>query len=308
MAVLNWYNPPNTGHHLSVAPSDREGVLKNQLHITFEGPHVGEDGLAVEDLWKTLTHVQRAVRLMVGHLMGAGTSRRGRPSKLVCEQSALRLVRTSPGSFVAELELSPPYGAQLELRHYGAQAVHDILNWNGTQDPSLPQKVVHELTAMPNALSEEIDLIRLRSPDTEGCLTLTRIKHVCERATSEEVDATLQGRLMMVNWNRRTAQLHNYGDDYVRLRFDAVLDEAMQRLATQYVEVTGRGHFVTDGNWGDFHVEQLRATRSWVEPFDLNNLLNDPNPKVFDPEKVVRASEPTDVDEFMRAIREGRDA
>ena len=79
-------------------------MLKNQLRITFEGPRVSEDGLAVADLQKTLTHVQRAVRLMVGHLTGADPSRRGRPSKLVRDQSALRLVRTSPGSLVAELE------------------------------------------------------------------------------------------------------------------------------------------------------------------------------------------------------------
>ena len=268
---------------------------------------MGEAGLAVEDLWKTLTHVQRAVRLMVGHLMGAGTSRRGRPSKPVREHSSLRLVRTSPGSFVAELELSPPYGTQSELLHYGAQAVNDILNWNGGKDPSVPQKVAEELTAAANELSEEIDLIRLRSPETECSLTLTRIKHGGERVATEELDASLQGRLMMVDWKRRTAQLHSYGDDYVRLRFDAALDGEMKLLATQYVEVRGRGRVVSDGNWVDFRVEQLKAPRSWQEPFELDTLLNDPDPKIFDPEQAVRTSEPFDVDDFMRVVREGRD-
>lgn len=269
---------------------------------------MGEAGLAVEDLWKTLTHVQRAVRIMVGHLMGADESRRGRPSKPVREHSSLRLVRTSPGSFVAELELSPPYPAQRELLHYGAQAVNDILNWNGENDPSVPQKVAEELRAVANELSEEIDLIRLGNPVTECSLTLTRMHHVRERVAAEELDASLQGRLMMVDWKRRTAQLHNYGDDYVRLRFDAALDDEMRLLATQYVEVRGRGRFVADGSWVDFHVEQLEVARSWQEPFDLDKLLNDPAPKIFDPEQVVRTSEPFDVDEFMRAIREGRDA
>ena len=162
--------------------------------------------------------------------------------------------------------------------------------------------------AVRNELSEDIDLIRLRNPHTECSLTLTRMQHVRERATSEEVDATLQGRLMMVNWNQRTAQLHNYGDDNIRLRFDAALDEEMQRFAMQYVEVTGRGQYDTHGRLAGFRVEQLKATRSWLEPFDPDKLLNAPNPKIFDPEQVVRASEPFDVDEFMRAIREGRDA
>ena len=283
-------------------------MLKNQLRITFEGPRVSEDGLAVADLQKTLTHVQRAVRLMVGHLTGADPSRRGRPSKLVRDQSALRLVRTSPGSLVAELELSPPSGAQHDLLPCGARALNDILNWQGDQDPSLPQRVANELMAVRNELSEEIDLIRLGSPDTESSLTLTRTNHIRDRGTTEEVSATLQGRLMVVNWKQRTARLHNYGDDYVRLRFDAELDDDMQRLATQYVDVEGRGQLVKDGNWVDFHVQQLKPTRSCLEPFDLDKLLNDPNPKIFDSEKVVRASDPFDVDEFMRAIREGRDA
>ena len=268
---------------------------------------MGEAGLAVEDLWKTLTHVQRAVRLMVGHLMGAGTARRGRPSKPVREHSALRLVRTSPGSFVAELELSPPYGDQREVLHYGARAVNDILNWNDGAGPSVPREVAKELTAAARGLSEEIDLIRLRNPVTECSLTLTRMQHVRERVAAEELDASLQGRLMMVDWKRRTAQLHSYGADYVRLRFDAALDDEMKLLATQHVEVTGRGHFVKDGNWVDFHVKQLKATRSWQEPFDPDRILHDPSPKIFDPEQVVRTSEPFDVDDFMRAIREGRD-
>lgn len=288
--------------------TNEEGMPKNQLHITFEGPRVGEDGLAVGDLQKTLTHVQRALRLMVGHLTGADLSRRGRPSKLVRDQSALRLVRTSPGSFVAEFELSPPSGAQHDLRDCGARALNDILNWEGDQDPSLPQGVVNELMAVGNELSAEIDLIRLGTPGAERSLTLTRTEYIRDAGMSEEVNATLQGRLMMVNWKRHTAQLHNYGDGYVRLRFGAELDDDMQRLATQYVEVEGRGQLDDDGNWAVLHVEQLRETRSWSEPFDLDELLNDPNPKLFDPENVVRASEPLDVDEFIRAVREGRDA
>ena len=185
--------------------------------------------------------------------------------------------------------------------------MNDILNWNGGTDPSVPQKVAEELTAAANELSEEIDLIRLRSPETECSLTLTRIKHGGERVATEELDASLQGRLMMVDWKRRTAQLHSYGDDYVRLRFDAALDGEMKLLATQYVEVRGRGRVVSDGNWVDFRVEQLKAPRSWQEPFELDTLLNDPDPKIFDPEQAVRTSEPFDVDDFMRVVREGRD-
>ena len=43
------------------------------------------------------------------------------------------------------------------------------------------------------------------------------------------------------------------------------------------------------------------------ELFDLEAFLNAPNPRIFDPERVVTASEPFDVDEFVRVIHEGRD-
>lgn len=283
-------------------------MLKNQLHITFEGPRISEAGLAIEDLQKTFTHVQRAVRLMVGHLMGADPSRRGRPSKLVRDQSALRLVRTAPGSLIAELELSPPPGAQLDLWNYGRQAVNRLLRWKGDQDPSLPQGVVKELKAVQIELSEEICLVRLRAPGSDRSLTLIRMSQVHEQSTAEEIEATLQGRLMMVDWKRRTAQLHNYGQPLVRLRFDSALDKEMQHHATQYVEVRGRGKFAADGSVVDFHVKQLKGTTSSLRPFRLDELLDAPHPKIFDPEKVVRASEPFDVDKFMRIIREGRDA
>jgi hypothetical protein len=54
-------------------------------------------------------------------------------------------------------------------------------------------------------------------------------------------------------------------------------------------------------------VEEIQGARSWNEPFNLEAFLNDPNPKIFDPDKVIRASEPFDVHEFIRVIREGRD-
>ena len=113
---------------------------------------------------------------------------------------------------------------------------------------------------------------------------------------------------MEVDWTRRTARLHGDGEPSVRLRFDAALDADMQRLARKHVEVRGRGRFDREGNWAGVRVERVTETPSWPEPFDLDRLLNDPHPKIFDPENVIRASDPIDVDQFMRTIREGRDA
>ena len=119
--------------------------------------------------------------------------------------------------------------------------------------------------------------------------------------------ALVEGRLMEVNWACGTAELHFIPQRVVPLRFDPVLNDDMRRLATQYVEIRGRGHFNDNDEWDVIYVEQITGTRSWSEPFDLDAFRNDPNPKIFDPEKVVTVSEPFDVDEFIRVIHEGRD-
>ena len=119
--------------------------------------------------------------------------------------------------------------------------------------------------------------------------------------------ALVEGRLMAVNWAYGTAELHYIPHRIVPLRFDPALNDDMRRLATQYVEIRGRGRFKDNDEWDVIYVEQITSTRSWSEPFDLDAFRNDPNPKIFDLEKVVTVSEPFDVDEFIRVIHEGRD-
>lgn len=123
----------------------------------------------------------------------------------------------------------------------------------------------------------------------------------------EPVEALVSGRLKVINWDKRTAQLHRYGDSYVPLRFDANKDDEMRRLVNQYVEVRGKGRINRNDRWQWVRVEEITETRSWREPFDLEAFLNNPNPKIFDPDNIVTASEPFDVDEFIRVIHEGRD-
>ena len=119
--------------------------------------------------------------------------------------------------------------------------------------------------------------------------------------------ALLRGWLKAVNGDKGTARLYDGSGGYVRLRFDAGLCDDMRRLATEFVEVRGVGRFNPQDEWASVHVGRIDATRSGREPFDLEAVLNDPDPKLFDPDQVVTASEPFDVDEFVRVIHEGRD-
>ena len=152
----------------------------------------------------------------------------------------------------------------------------------------------------------EVDI----TPTDDGLLI-----HKCTReddadnSHSEPEDAILFGCLREVNWATGTAQLHDDGGGYVALRFEPALGDDMRRLATEYVEVRGRGRFDKHDGWTTVEVEQVSSTRSWREPFDIDAFLNDPNPKIFDPEKVVTIDiSDEEFEDFLRAIHEGRDA
>ena len=121
--------------------------------------------------------------------------------------------------------------------------------------------------------------------------------------------ALVQGRLMEVNWACGTAELHREHGTVVPLRFEPALNDAMRRLAMQHVEIRGRGRFNDNDEWDMVCVDQITGTRAWSKPFDLEAFRNDPNPKVFDANKLVAIDlTEEEWEAFNRAICEGRDA
>ncbi len=278
-------------------------MTTNKLNVTFEGLGL-EAGVPLDPFMKTLKGVQEALRLMVEHL-GGRPPQRGRRPKWVMDQSALRLVAINPGSIVAELELMPPE-KQTHLGGYGRQAIGALLEWNGSENPSLPEAVTDRLYETAFALPRDIRLWLGDGSNHRRVEVKRRGRVVIPSPKTEQ--ALLHGWLREVNWHSKRAQLYRHRDRHVRLRFDESLADDMLRFATQYVEVRGCGHIDDNDRWGTVLVEEINGTRSWREPFDVDAFLNDPNSKIFDPEKVVTASEPFDVDEFNRIIREGRDA
>ena len=273
----------------------------NQLLVTLDGPRIGESGVPVDEFTTMLKGVQDALRLMVEHL-GERQPGPGPRPKWVRDQSVLQLVSIHHGSLVAELTLRPPpEDGQLYLENYGERALNALRNWDGSEGSTLPKPVTEKLKAIPASLPDDM---RVWLGDRDN---LRRVEVKSTDTVAEIVEALLYGWLKEVNWDKGTAQLHRYMDNYVQLRFDSTLDEDMVRFATQYVRIRGRGRFDDDDLWDFVQVEEISGTRSWREPFDLDEFLNDPNPKVFDPDKLVTASEPFDADEFNRIIREGRD-
>ena len=205
--------------------------MTNQLLVTFEGPFIDEDGVPLDDLQVTLQRVQKAVRLMVGHLTG-WVSQRGRPPDLVRQESMLRLCSTSRGSLVAELIVSPPPGRQRSLEDYGPIALGRIVGWQVDREDSsepFPSEVAEELNAIGSGLSTEVSLVRLTDSSNGRCVELRRTPRTKPIADPSE-EALVQGWLKEVNWDRRTAQLHRSYGRYVPLRFDNSLDEEMLQL------------------------------------------------------------------------------
>ena len=279
-----------------------------KLIVTFEGPHVGEDGVPPEDLQAALGHVQRAFRYLLGHLRG-GADRPGSPSGPVRRGGLLRQGALSAGSVEAELVLSAESdNGQPPADH--CLAIERLLDWREDSEDGgdqFPPIVAEELAAIGSDLSPAVSAVRLADPVSGRCMELRR-KEPAEPLGEQIEDAWLHGWLKEVNWHDRTAQLHVGDGARVPLFFDAALDWEMLRLATSFVKIRGRGCIDDDvDRWETVHVEQITGTRSCREPFNIKAFLNNSNLKPFDPDEMVTMDLPDEEWEaFDQAIREGR--
>lgn len=276
----------------------------NQLHVTLEGEQISDNGVPVDGFVAALKGVQDAMRLMVEHLAGQ-EKRRGRRPNWIRKESALRVVGTRRGSLVAELALDSPPHNDRTTRTYGERAFESLRNWDGGENSTLPREVADRIFAIPQKLPENVHLW-LGNEERPRRVRVKRLAKIRKR-TEIPREAVLYGWLKAVDWSQQKAQLHPYGDSPVQLRFGPGLDEDMVRFATQYVEVRGSGTFNKNDEWKYVQVERISRADDWGKPFDVEALLNDPNPRIFHSDDVPRASEPFDVDEFIRIIHEGRD-
>ena len=278
--------------------------MEEKLTLTLVDGEASKEGVSVAAVVAALEGMQDAMRLMVKHLASRQTGP-GRPPRWVEGRSLLRIAATQAGSLVLDLDVDHEPDAWLEMTGVGRHAFDAFLKWDGTERSTLPKPVTDRLYGIPSKLPGGVQ-VWLGSWELSRKVEITRMDRVVIPARKTE-DALLHGWLKEVNWDKRTARLHDYVGGYVRLKFGPTLDDQMLRLATRYVEVSGRGRFNHNGRWTTVQVEEISSTRSWDKPFDVDAFLNDPNLKRFDPEKILTASEPFDVDEFIRIVREGRE-
>ena len=65
----------------------------------------------------------------------------------------------------------------------------------------------------------------------------------------------------------------------------------------------GQGWISDEGEWGVRDIGKIVPRSSEVRT--VEEILDDPNPHLFDPDTVVTASAPFDADAFLRTIYEG---
>ena len=120
----------------------------------------------------------------------------------------------------------------------------------------------------------------------------------------EPAISLLENGNLHVAWDR---------EDGIRLRVEflggemaAFEIEARRRGATGVSRVSGTD--TIGGVMRQTHVFEMVAKYQVVGELDLEAILHPRNPKIFDPDNIVRASEPFDVDEFLNIIYESRSA
>ena len=119
-------------------------------------------------------------------------------------------------------------------------------------------------------------------------------------------EVSLSGRLLEVNWNSRTAELHNYGESPIYLRFGIELSDLFREYATRYVTIRGIGRFNSNDQWQDVAVREIVAEQSVRDEFYARE------PVIFDPDAAIGFynhddDDPVDIEEFIRVIYEARD-
>lgn len=76
-------------------------------------------------------------------------------------------------------------------------------------------------------------------------------------------DALVMGKLMAVDWTKKTARLDRFRQKSVKLRFGKALAETMREYATQFVQIEGEGCLrapdTDKEEWVDIEVKSVRV-------------------------------------------------
>ena len=162
-------------------------MSENRLTLTFEGPSIDVLGVPFEDLASTISHLQRAISMLVRESEGTDPSF-GQSTQSVIERTKLRLVSASKGSATTEWELSHNASLDTPLDQSGARAVQALFRRNcgsGGATAEMSATVKAEIDEIGNRLSDDVDVVRITSPSNNQSVEIRR----SEQSTSSKPDA-----------------------------------------------------------------------------------------------------------------------
>ena len=290
-----------------------------EMQLSLSGPEVGSGTAPLSDFTERANTVETFIYRIVEWMGGSSFREKGAPKKHI--QDNYRTFASVPrtGSFSTSLKLGRPTGQRTLDTSEIVSEFMDLMELANSSDIAEMEARVSD----PAYLRKFRELAEDIAPDGERIhqVGFTAIRNGNTRSVSitkpaaalpkpvrrSEAAALLHGWLNEVNWDRHTAQLHGNDGGYIQLRFDDALSQDMRRLATQYVEVRGNGSFNKDDQWTSVRVEHIAGTENWRKPSDIEALQEEPNPKIFHSGEILRSSDPFDVDEFIRSVRNGRE-
>lgn len=110
----------------------------------------------------------------------------------------------------------------------------------------------------------------------------------------------IHGRVRHVDSESCTAEFDWLGGKRL-LRFAPELTHQIDALKDRFVEIQGLGSYDASGRLVEIELTDIRH-----ESDEIDQLLADDKWQQFDPDNLVRADEPIDVDEFLHDIYEAR--
>lgn len=209
--------------------------------ISLLGPLADAGPLDIAIIFPIVTAFRDALREMIRYQWGDESSG-GRPTNDLRAASALKLVAIKTGSYEMTAEI-----AILDSARRSSDAPLVGLNalLTGAASGTMPEAVSKQLRKMESCLPDGIDTATITGGPSAVKFMLHRQNHgVPQRQRKRET--AQYGRLMEIDWARRTAELHSpFG--VTRLVFPERLQETMQNAARKYVEIIGSGILTPDG-------------------------------------------------------------
>lgn len=290
-----------------------------EIQLSLYGQEVGSGTAPLSDLTRIVGSVEDFIYRIVERMTGRPFRERGRLPKDIKDNYRTFASVPRAGSFAVSLKLGRPTGQRTLDTSEIVSEFMDLMELANSSDTAEMEARVPDLAYLRKFLElaediapdgeriHQVGFTAIRNGNTRSVSITKPAPAVPKPARRREEAALLHGWLKEVNWDRHTAQLHGNGGGYIQLRFDDALSQDMRRLATQYVEVRGNGSFNQDDQWTSVQVEHITGTENWEDPLDIEALQEEPNPKIFHSGGTLRSSDPFDVDEFIRSIRDGRE-